>query len=123
VEIVSPKKPTYTKPLVVLINHWTGSVGEGIAIGFDALKRSAIIGTPMAGLNGAIYSFTMPHTSIGFSLPVEKLFHVNGTLREYCKPTIQSDLIKQKDREDYILQEGLRHLKKELSNNNIILRN
>jgi len=123
VEIVSPKKPTYTKPLVVLVNHWTGSVGEGIAIGFDALKRAAIIGTPMAGLNGAIYSFTMPHTGIGFSLPVEKLFHVNGTPREYYKPTIQIDLIKQKDKEDYILQEGLRHLNKELSNNNIILRN
>ncbi len=42
-EIVSPKKPAYTKPLVVLVNHWTGSVGEGIAKGFDALKRATII--------------------------------------------------------------------------------
>ncbi len=54
-EIVSPKKPAYTKPLVVSVNHWAGSVGEGIAIGFDALKRATIIGTPMAGLNGAIF--------------------------------------------------------------------
>lgn len=121
-EIVSPKKPAYTKPLVVLVNHWTGSVGEGIVIGFDALKRAVIIGTPMAGLNGAVYSFTMPHTGIGFSFPAEKLFHVNGTPREDYKPTIQIDLIKQKDGEDYILQEGLKHLRKKLSAKNITLR-
>ena len=58
VEIVSPKNPTYKNPLVILVDHWTGSVSEGIAIGFDALKRATIIGTRMAALNGAIYSFS-----------------------------------------------------------------
>jgi carboxyl-terminal processing protease len=86
-EIASPRKPTYTKPLVVLANHWTGSVGEGIVIGFDALKRATVIGTPMARLNGAIYSFQMSHTGIGFSFPVEKLFHAhNGLPREVYMP-------------------------------------
>src|SRR4030095_9318202 len=61
IEIVSPRTPVYEKPLVVLVDHWTGSVGEGIAIGFDALKRATIIGTRMAGLNGAVYSFRMPN--------------------------------------------------------------
>jgi C-terminal processing protease CtpA/Prc len=79
IEIVSPRGKTYTKPLVILCNHWTGSVGEGITIGFHALKRATIIGTKMAGLNGAIYSYKLPNTGIGFSIPVEKLFHVNGT--------------------------------------------
>jgi carboxyl-terminal processing protease len=78
VEIVSSRPPVYTKPLVILVDHWTGSVGEGIAIGFDAVKRATIIGTPMAGLNGAIYPYTMPGTGIGFSFP-EKLFHINRT--------------------------------------------
>ena len=94
-EIVSPKKPAYTKPLVVLVNHWTGSVGEGIAIGFDALKRATIIGTPMAGLNGAIFSYKMPYTGIGFSFPAEKLFHVNGnTLHAWIEGDVNGQLKK-----------------------------
>jgi carboxyl-terminal processing protease len=114
VEIVSPRKPAYKKPLVVLVDHWTGSVAEGIAIGFDALKSATITGTDMAGLNGAVYSFTMPHTNIGFSFPAEKLFHVNGSPREKFKPVIRVDVVKQKKGEDLILQEGLDYLRKKL---------
>jgi carboxyl-terminal processing protease len=106
-EIVSPRKDTYTKPLVLLVNHWTGSVGEGIAIGFDAFKRATIIGTQMAGLNGAIYSYQMPHSKIGFSIPAEKLFHVNGTPRELFKPAIVVDLTWQKADEDLILKQAI----------------
>jgi len=109
-EIVSPKKPAYTKPLVVIANHWTGSVGEGIVMGFDALKRGTIIGTPMAGLNGANYSFTMPHTGIGFSFPAEKLFHVNGRPREIFKPHILVDMTGPTSSNDRILKEALRFL-------------
>jgi C-terminal processing protease CtpA/Prc len=110
-EIVSPKKTTYAKPLVILVDHWTGSVGEGITIGFDGLKRATIIGTRMAGLNGAIYSFIMPATGIGFNFPAEKLFHVNGKAREDFKPAILVDIQKQKEREDLILDEGVKYLK------------
>jgi carboxyl-terminal processing protease len=84
-------------------------VGEGITIGFDAFKRATIIGTEMAGLNGAIYSFTMPHTGIRFSIPAEKLFHVNGTPRENFKPALLIDLTKQKVTEDKILQEAINY--------------
>jgi carboxyl-terminal processing protease len=110
-EIVSPRKPAYTKPLVILVDHWTGSVAEGIVIGFDALKRATVIGTKMAGLNGAVYSFTMPNTGIGFSIPAEKLFHVNGTPRENFKPSIEVDMKYQNNGEDRILDEGQRYLK------------
>jgi len=110
VEIVSPRKPVYKNTLVVLVDHWTGSVGEGIAIGFDALKRATIIGTKMARLNGAVYSFTMPNTGIGFSFPAEKLFHVNGTPRENFKPTIEVDVASNEKSEDRILQQALKFL-------------
>ena len=110
VEIVSPRKPVYERPLMVLVDHWTGSVGEGIAIGFDALKRATIIGTNMAGLNGAVYSFTMPNTGIGFSFPSEKLFHVNGTPRENFKPTIEVNLKNKKNDEDFILEQALKFI-------------
>jgi len=110
-EIVSPKKPIYTKPLVVLCDHWTGSVGEGIVIGFDALKRATVIGTKMARLKGAIYSYTLPNTKIGFSIPVERLYHVNGTPRENFKPHILVDVSK-KTGADVILAEALKYLQK-----------
>jgi hypothetical protein len=82
IELVSPRGKTYKKPMVILVNQWTGSMGEGIAIGFDGMKRARIVGDKMAGLLGAIYSFTLPETNIGFSIPVEKLFHVDGMPRE-----------------------------------------
>lgn len=85
-ELVSPRGEIYSKPLVVLCGKWTGSMGEGMVIGFDAMHRAEIVGTEMAGLLGAIYSYTLPETKIGFQIPVEKLFHVNGTPREDFKP-------------------------------------
>jgi carboxyl-terminal processing protease len=86
IELVSPRGKIYQKPLVLLVNRWTGSMGEGIAIGFDGMNRAWIVGDKMAGLLGAIYSFSLPETNIGFSIPVEKLFHVNGTPREDFTP-------------------------------------
>jgi C-terminal processing protease CtpA/Prc len=90
-EIVSPRKNKYyNKPLVILCNHWTGSVGEGIVIGFDAMQRSKtkIVGTAMARLNGAVYSFQLPNSKIGFTFPAERLYHVNGLPREKYMPSI-----------------------------------
>jgi C-terminal processing protease CtpA/Prc len=111
IEIVSPRKHIYTKPLVILVNHWTGSVGEGITIGFDAFKRATIIGTPMARLNGANYSYQMPESKIGFSFPGEKLFHVNGRPRENFRPAVIVDLASQKQGEDAILLKALKYLR------------
>jgi carboxyl-terminal processing protease len=96
-ELVSTRGVVYKQPLVILVNHWTGSVGEGIAIGFDALKRARIVGTPMAGLNGAMYSYQMPHSKIGLSIPVEQLYHVNGTPREAFRPTLLVTSLGDKD--------------------------
>lgn len=88
-EIVSPRAGKYySKPLVILCDHWTGSIAEGITIGFDAMKRphTRIIGTNMARLNGAVYSYEMPDSKIRFSFPAERLYHVNGTPRESYIP-------------------------------------
>ena len=112
VEIVSPRKNVYKNNLVILCNHWTGSVGEGIVIGFNALGRGKIIGTPMAGLNGAIYSYQLPNTKIGFSFPVEKLMTIKGQPRENFIPPIAIDLMTQKKGEDLILKTALHHLVK-----------
>jgi carboxyl-terminal processing protease len=88
VEYVTPRKTQFKGNVFILVGHWTGSMGEGIAIGFDGLKRAKIIGTEMAKLIGAINGFTMSETNIGFQIPTERLYHINGTPREKYKPMI-----------------------------------
>ena len=88
VEYVTPRKEIYKGNVFVLVGHWTGSMGEGIAIGFDGMKRAKIIGTQMAGLIGAISNFQLRETKIGFQFPTERLYHINGTPRENFVPEI-----------------------------------
>jgi len=86
VEYVTPRKTTYKNKVVIMVGHWTGSMGEGMAIGFDAMKRAKITGTKMAGLIGAIHTFSMKNTKIGYQIPIEKMYHVNGNPREDYLP-------------------------------------
>lgn len=79
---------TYKKPIVVLVNRWTGSMGEGMAIGLDAMKRATIVGTRMAGLNGGIFNMQLPNTKIGVTYAGERLNHLNGTPREDFVPPV-----------------------------------
>jgi len=72
----------YKSPVIVLVNHWMGSMGEGVAIGMDGMKRAGIVGTEMARLIGATSQIKLPNTKIGISFPTEELFHINGTARE-----------------------------------------
>jgi carboxyl-terminal processing protease len=88
-ELVSPRPKAYKKPLVVLVGYWTGSMGEGITIGFDAMKRAQVVGTPMAGLLGEIYTFETPEMKIPFSFPCVQLQTVSGQPREDFLPAIQ----------------------------------
>lgn len=95
VEYVLPRKIAYKGNLIILAGHWTGSMGEGITIGFDAMKKGTVIGTSMAGLLGAINGFTLTETKIGFQIPTERLYHINGTPREDYKPRILTQNINQ----------------------------
>jgi carboxyl-terminal processing protease len=89
---LEPRAPLVTAKLVVLVNHWTGSMGEGMAIGFDALGRAQIVGTPMARLCGGTEPVELPNTGIPVHLPTYLLYHVNGTPREAFVPSINVDL-------------------------------
>jgi carboxyl-terminal processing protease len=99
-ELVSPRGPTYTQPVAVLVGHWTGSMGEGIAIGFDATGAGTVVGTAMAGLLGATDHIALPHTGIGLNLPTERLYHVDGTPREVFQPKMPVDATRQNSGED-----------------------
>ncbi|NMH28082.1 S41 family peptidase [Flavobacterium silvaticum] len=91
VEYVVPRKTKYNGKVYVLVGHWTGSMGEGIAIGFDAMKNATVIGTEMAGLLGAISNFQLSESKIGYQIPTERLYHVNGTPREDFTPKVRTE--------------------------------
>ncbi|MEM1336407.1 MAG: S41 family peptidase [Bacteroidota bacterium] len=86
-EIVSPRDNTYDEQLVVLVGRWTGSMGEGLAIGFDGMERAIVVGTEMERLAGEISYFQFKHQDFGFRMATAKLFHVNGTPREEFAPS------------------------------------
>jgi len=108
---VEPRAPQVTAKLVVLVNHWTGSMGEGMAIGFDAMKRAQIVGTPMARLCGGTESFELPKTGIPVHLPTYRLYHVNGTPREAFVPSIEVDLTRHRADQDPVLESALAALR------------
>lgn len=86
VEYVEPRGRTFDGPLVVLVGHWTGSMGEGIAIGLDAARGARVVGRPMAALRGALGERTLAHSGLVVRVPIERLSHVDGTPREAFRP-------------------------------------
>jgi carboxyl-terminal processing protease len=89
---VTARGATVTTPLVVLCSRWTGSMGEGMSIGLDGMKRAAVVGTRMAGLCGATEGITLPKSGIRVFFPVERLYHLDGTPREHWAPPQLVDL-------------------------------
>lgn len=88
-EYVAPRGPfTYDGPIIVLVGAWTGSMGEGLAIGLDGMSRATVVGRPMAGLVGAVYDVRLPNTGFVVRIPAERLFHVDGTPREAFLPRV-----------------------------------
>jgi carboxyl-terminal processing protease len=86
VEQVLPRAGKYHRgPVRVEVSRWTGSMGEGLAIGFDAIGVP-VFGSRMAGLRGAVYDQRLPHSGLVLKLPAERLSHVNGTPREAFVP-------------------------------------
>lgn len=106
---LAPRAPHEARPLVVLVDRWTGSMAEGMAIGLDALGRATVIGTPMSGLRGGISSVTLPHSGISVRFPTERLAHVDGTPRERWRPRIVVEPVGGEP-EDPILARGVAEL-------------
>ena len=85
-EYVAPRGTAFRKPVVVLVGRWTGSMGEGLAIGLNATHGALVLGQPMAHLLGANGETVLPHSKIVVRVPTEKLFHIDGTPREAVIP-------------------------------------
>jgi C-terminal processing protease CtpA/Prc len=106
VEYVTPRSPRLDAPMVILVGAWTGSMGEGIAIGLNSARGAPVIGRRMAQLLGALGETRLSHSGIVVRVPNEKLSHVNGTPRESFAPRDAGGPL----REDALLETALRQL-------------
>lgn len=86
VEQVLPRRGKFhAGPVTVRVGRWTGSMGEGLAIGFNTIGAQ-VVGTRMAGLLGAIYDHPLGSSGLIVKLPTERLCAVDGTARERFVP-------------------------------------
>ncbi len=86
VEQVLPRPGrSHRGPVTILVGRWTGSMGEGLAIGFDAIGAE-VAGTRMAGLLGAVYDRRLEHSGLIVKLPAERLLSPAGLPREDFVP-------------------------------------
>ena len=86
VEQVLPRAGKFwAGPLTVRVGRWTGSMGEGIAIGFAAIGKR-VEGSRMAGLLGAVYDYRLEKSGQVIKFPSERLSAVDGTPREAFVP-------------------------------------
>lgn len=86
IELVLPRKGRHhSGPVTVRVGRWTGSMGEGLALGMAELG-ACVEGDAMAGLLGAITDFRLGESNIIFKLPNERLMAVDGTPRERFHP-------------------------------------
>jgi hypothetical protein len=110
IEYVSPRLEQYENPVLILVGRWTGSMGEGLAIGFEGMERAEIVGSEMRRLAGEVYDFGFKHQRYGYKLSTAKLYHVNGTIREKYIPT---NYVKQTTTEkDETLERGIELINK-----------
>jgi carboxyl-terminal processing protease len=110
VEYVSPRLEQYEKPVIILVGRWTGSMGEGLAIGFEGMERAEIVGSEMRRLAGEVYDFGFKNQRYGYKLSTAKLYHVNGIMREKYIPT---NYVKQSTTEkDEVLEKGIQLINK-----------
>ena len=86
VEQVLPRAGKHHAVLpVVRVGRWTGSMGEGLAIGFAGLG-ARVEGTRMAQLKGAVYDFALLSSGLIVKFPAERLYSVDGRAREDFVP-------------------------------------
>lgn len=86
VEQVLPRSGKYRRgPVTVRVGRWTGSMGEGIAIGFAVLGKR-VEGEQMAGLLGAIHDYQLEKSGKIVKFANERLSAVDGTPREQFVP-------------------------------------
>ena len=101
-EYVTPYGARYPGKVYVAGGHWTGSMGEGMMIGFDAIGATTI-GTDHAHLLGALSNETIDGSAAKVDLGTEQLFTVTGLAREAYRPQLYLPLAERDQTHDPVL--------------------
>jgi carboxyl-terminal processing protease len=113
-ERVEPRGPfTWTKPVVVLIDHWSASMAEGFPMGMRAVCGARLVGTPMQGLGAAVFPLRLDRTGIQAQYSGEPVYTPAGEPRWRLQPdvTVRS---RRADGQE-ILEAGVTELKRLVS--------
>ena len=86
-EFVAPFGERFTGKLYVAGGRWTGSMGEGLMVGFDAIGATTV-GSDLAHLLGALSNETIAGSAARIDLGTEQLFTVDGLPREAYHPQL-----------------------------------
>ena len=89
-EFVAPYGSRYAGKVYVAGGHWTGSMGEGLMIGFDAIGATTV-GTDLAHLLGGLSNETIDGSAAKVDIGTEQLFTVTGLPREAYRPNLYLD--------------------------------
>lgn len=109
-EYVDPKGPfTYSKPVVVLTSHWSGSMAEGFPMGMRDIGRAMVVGTKMMGLGAAVFPIRLDRTGIQAQYSGEAVYDTKDRPRWQFVPDVEVA-----DGSD-ILAAGIAEIKKAIS--------
>jgi carboxyl-terminal processing protease len=90
VESVDPRGPfTFTAPVVVLCNHWSGSMAEGFPMGMRDIGRARIVGTRMMGLGAAVFAINLDRTGISAHYSAEPVYDTHDAPRWELRPDVE----------------------------------
>lgn len=87
VEYVAPYGTRYAGKVYVAGGRWTGSMGEGLMIGFDAIGATTV-GSELAHLLGGLSNETIDGSAAKIDIGTEQLFTVSGLPRADYRPNI-----------------------------------
>ena len=103
VEYVAPCGAHYGGKVYVVGGHWTGSMGEGLMIGFDAIGATTV-GSDLAHLLGGLSNETIDGSAAKVDLGTEQLFTVTGLPRAAYRPQLYVPRVERDDAHDPALE-------------------
>jgi len=111
-EWVKPRGEVFRGPLVILVDAWTASAAEGLAMGLSGMGRGTAVGTRMAGLGAAVHSINLSHSGLRVQISSEPVFDLRHRPRTAFQPDIVVDLAASGDP---ILEAGLQEASRGLA--------
>lgn len=83
-----------------------------MAVGFNAMQRAVVVGTPMAHLAGAVSDDKLPKTGTNVAYATEQIYHVNGNPRQKWFPPVLVEEPVGSQAADVVLARGISELTK-----------